>query len=532
MTRVEGRVVTEKFVAQLKDLGVAPRRVFRNLPRSQIVKATIDSGDGKLVGRGAVVVKSGRYSGRVPDDRFIVSDDTTRDKIDWNLVNRPMASDAFDKLFQDVKMYMNDRDIYVFDGFVGADKEHHLPIRVFSDHAWHSLFANMLFVRPTHTDLEEHEPEFTILAMTDFKTDQAGGANPDVFILIDLTSKIVLISGTGYAGEIKKSMFTVMNFLLPSRGVFPMHCSANTDAEGHTALFFGLSGTGKTTLSADDSRMLIGDDEHGWSDKGIFNFEGGCYAKCINLTSKSEPLIWNAIKDGALLENVIIDGDGVPDYTDVSISENMRVAYPIHHIPNAVSPSVGGHPAVVIFLTADAMGVLPPISRLDSNGAMYHFMSGYTSKLAGTEMGVKKPITVFSECFGAPFMPLPAQVYAKMLAEKMQEHDTRLYLINTGWSGGPYGVGSRINLAYSRAMVTAALNDQLNNVKYRKDQIFNLNVPTSCPNVPDFILDPRNTWDDKAAYDIQARLLASKFQSNFTKFSGISPEIISAGPQA
>ncbi len=533
MTEIEGRVVTEKFAAQLKEFDVNLGRVFRNLPHGQLVKDIIKSGDGRLTDRGAVAVKSGKYSGRVPDDRFIVKDDATRDKVDWGPINHPTSPEIFGKLLEKMKRRMDGKDAYVFDGFVGADTKHHLPIRVFNDRAWQNLFSSRLFIRPTEKELEEHEPEFTLLCMTDFVANpQEDGTRSDVFIMIDLTRKVVLISGIGYAGEVKKSMFSVMNFLLPDRGVFPMHCSANTDAEGHTALFFGLSGTGKTTLSADDSRWLIGDDEHGWSDTGVFNFEGGCYAKCINLTHEREPLIWNAIKDGALLENVVVDRDGVPDYADNSLSENARTAYPIHHIPGAVSPSVGGHPSVVIFLTADAKGVLPPISKLDSNGAMYHFMSGYTSKLGGTEMGVKKPKSAFSECFGAPFMPRHAQTYAKMLAKKMKEHDTRIYLINTGWTGGPYGTGSRIELAYSRAMVKAALRGQLDDVEYQKDDIFNLNVPTSCPGVPDEVLDPHSTWEDKAAYDVHARRLAAKFQANFAKFGDVSPEIIDAGPRA
>jgi len=335
--------------------------------------------------------------------------------------------------------FVEGRELFVFDGFVGADKENRLPIRVINDHAWQNLFAKQLFIRPSAAELEVHEPEFTVMCINDFKAlHEVDGTNSNVFIIIDLTRKIVLIGGTSYAGEMKKSMFSVMNYILPNRGIFPMHCSANIGKEGDTALFFGLSGTGKTTLSADENRMLIGDDEHGWSEKGAFNFEGGCYAKCINLSEDAEPQIWNAIKSGAVLENVVIDKDSLkPNFGDYSLTENTRAAYPLDYIPGAVIPSVGGHPKVIVFLTADALGVLPPVSRLTKEGAMYHFMSGYTSKLAGTERGIKEPKAVFSECFGAPFMPRPASVYARMFGEKSNEHNTKVYLINTGWSGGP-----------------------------------------------------------------------------------------------
>jgi phosphoenolpyruvate carboxykinase (ATP) len=345
-----------------------------------------------------------------------------------------------------------------------------------------------------------------------------------------LTRKIVLIGGTNYAGEMKKSMFGVMNFLLPERGIFPMHCSANIGKNQDTALFFGLSGTGKTTLSADPNRHLIGDDEHGWSDNGTFNFEGGCYAKCINLSQEAEPEIWNAIKPGAVLENVVLNG-GKPDYDDSALTENTRVAYPLDYIPGIVVPSVGGHPKIIIFLTADALGVLPPVSKLTKEGAMYHFMSGYTSKLAGTERGIKEPKSVFSECFGAPFMPRPAAVYAKLLGEKINKHNTTVYLINTGWSGGPYGIGSRIKIKYSRAMITAALTGELDKVEYRHDELFNLDIPTKVDDVPPEILDPKNTWNDKNSYERSAKNLSKRFIENFEKFKNVSPEIKNAGPR-
>jgi phosphoenolpyruvate carboxykinase (ATP) len=393
------------------------------------------------------------------------------------------------------------------------------------------MFSSNLFIRPTDEELQKHDPEFTILCINDFLADpEIDGTRTDVFILIDLTRKIVLIGGTEYAGEMKKSMFGVMNFLLPDRNIFPMHCSANIGEKGDTALFFGLSGTGKTTLSADPNRKLIGDDEHGWSDNGTFNFEGGCYAKCINLSQEAEPEIWNAIKPGALLENVVLN-DNIPDYDDNSLTENTRVGYPLDFIPGAVIPSVGGNPRVIVFLTADALGVLPPVSRLTKEGAMYHFMSGYTSKLAGTERGIKEPKSVFSQCFGAPFMPRPASVYAKLLGEKINEHNTIVYLVNTGWSGGPYGVGKRIKIKYSRAMVTAAISGALDIVKYRHDDLFNLDIPTEVEGVPSEILDPKHTWVDKDSYDLSAKKLAQMFVENFKKFENVSDDIISAGPK-
>jgi phosphoenolpyruvate carboxykinase (ATP) len=393
------------------------------------------------------------------------------------------------------------------------------------------MFSSNLFIRPTDEELQKHEPEFTILCINDFLADpEIDGTRTDVFILIDLTRKIVLIGGTEYAGEMKKSMFGVMNFLLPDRNIFPMHCSANIGEKGDTALFFGLSGTGKTTLSADPNRKLIGDDEHGWSDNGTFNFEGGCYAKCINLSQEAEPEIWNAIKPGALLENVVLN-DNIPDYDDNSLTENTRVGYPLDFIPGAVIPSVGGNPRVIVFLTADALGVLPPVSRLTKEGAMYHFMSGYTSKLAGTERGIKEPKSVFSQCFGAPFMPRPASVYAKLLGEKINQHNTIVYLVNTGWSGGPYGVGKRIKIKYSRAMVTAAISGALDIVKYRHDDLFNLDIPTEVEGVPSEILDPKHTWVDKDSYDLSAKKLAQMFVENFKKFENVSDDIVSAGPK-
>jgi phosphoenolpyruvate carboxykinase (ATP) len=527
---VEGSYGTEKFSLQISKFGINPSKIFRNLPYDELVKRAVIRKEGVVNSTGSLSVKTGKYTGRSPDDRFIVLDDITRDTVDWSKINHQFPNDKFTKILKKMKNFVSNKELFVFDGFVGADKETRLPIRVINDKAWQSLFAGQLFIRPSKEELENHTPEFTVMCINEFEAiPEIDGTKSNVFILLDLTRKIVLIGGTRYAGEMKKSMFSVMNFLLPERGIFPMHCSANIGKNQDTALFFGLSGTGKTTLSADPNRNLIGDDEHGWSDTGTFNFEGGCYAKCINLSQEAEPEIWNAIKPGAVLENVVLN-DRKPDYDDNALTENTRVAYPLNFIPGAVIPSVGGHPKVIVFLTADALGVLPPVSRLTKEGAMYHFMSGYTSKLAGTERGIKEPKSVFSECFGAPFMPRSAAVYAKLLGEKINRHNTIVYLINTGWSGGPYGIGSRIKIKYSRAMITAALTGELDKVEYRHDELFNLDIPTEVNGVPPEILDPKNTWNDKHAYQNSAKSLAKRFIENFKKFNDVSPEIEDAGP--
>ncbi len=532
MTDISGPIVTSEFTAQLQDFDINPSRIHRNLDVEELIKIAIQNNEGIMTSTGSISVETGKYTGRSPDDRFIVDDDVTHNTVDWGSINHKFPSEKFEKLLDKMKKFVEGKELYVFDGFVGADKDNRISIRIINDHAWQNLFARQLFIRPTKEELEEHKPEFTMMCINDFEANpDFDGTNSDVFIVIDLTRKIILIGGTSYAGEMKKSMFSVMNYILPSRGVFPMHCSANIGKKSDTALFFGLSGTGKTTLSADPDRMLIGDDEHGWSNKGTFNFEGGCYAKCINLKESSEPQIWNAIKSGAVLENVVIDEATLkPNFDDNSLTENTRAAYPLDYIPDAVIPSMGGHPKVIIFLTADALGVLPPVSRLTKEGAMFHFLSGYTSKLAGTERGIKEPKAVFSECFGAPFMPRPAIVYARMLGEKISEHNTIVYLINTGWSGGPYGVGKRIKLEYSRAMVTAALSGSLDTVKYQHNGLFNLDIPTECLGVPSEILDPKNTWRDKESYELSAKKLAKMFNENFKKFDDVSSEIKNAGP--
>ncbi len=530
MIQVLGSASTEKFASQLSRCGINPSKVYRNMTPSELTEIAVCRGEGVINSTGSLSVNTGKYTGRSPDDRFIVYDGRTHDTVDWGKINHQFPSDRFEKILEKMKNFVKDSEIFVFDGFVGAAKETRLPIRIINDRAWQSLFARQLFIRPSKIELEEHEPEFTVMCINDFEAiPDVDGTASNVFILIDLTRKIILIGGTQYAGEMKKSMFSVMNFLLPEREVFPMHCSANVGKNGDTMLFFGLSGTGKTTLSADPNRMLIGDDEHGWSESGIFNFEGGCYAKCINLSREAEPEIWNAIKSGTVLENVVLH-DSKPDYDDNRMTENTRAAYPLDHIPGAIIPSVGTHPKVIVFLTADALGVLPPISKLTKEGAMFHFMSGYTSKLAGTERGIKEPKSVFSECFGAPFMPRSATEYAKLLGQKITRHNTVVYLVNTGWSGGPYGVGKRIKIKHSRAMVTAAVTGALDNVRYNHNKLFNVDVPTQVPAVPIEILDPKNTWLDTDSYDLAAKKLAQMFRDNFEKFNNVSEEIVNAGP--
>lgn len=509
----------------------------RNLTVPQLVELSILNKEGILSSTGALSVKTGRFTGRSPDDRFIVKDEITSDSVDWGKVNHPISEDDFEKILKRMRDYISSKSLedkfYTFDGFVGADVSTRLSVRVTTDTAWHNLFASQIFIKPSKNELTKFVPDFTLLSINDFASiPELEGTKSDTFIIISFKKKLILVGSTSYAGEIKKSMFSVMNFVLPKKGVFPMHCSVNLGHDGKSALFFGLSGTGKTTLSADENRLLVGDDEHGWSDSGVFNFEGGCYAKCINLDKNKEPQIWNAIRFGSVMENVIIDPvSRIPDFSDGSLTENTRVVYPLNFIPGAVIPSICGHPSVIIFLTADAFGVLPPVSRLSKEGAMYHFMSGYTSKLAGTERGITEPKETFSQCFGAPFMPLKAAEYAKLLGEKISKHDTKVYLINTGWSGGPYGIGKRIDLKYTRLIVSSAINNRLDEVPYETHEIFNLSYPVSCPDVPSKILNPRNTWHDKNQYDFSARRLAKLFINNFKKFEPVSKEIIDAGPK-
>ncbi|WP_096436288.1 phosphoenolpyruvate carboxykinase (ATP) [Alteribacter populi] len=509
-------------------------KIQENLPASLLVEKALERKEGLITSAGAFRATTGKYTGRSPKDKFIVDERSVHDKIEWGAVNQPIPSEVFENLYVKVLDYLNEKDeLFVRDAFAGADPQHRLPIRVVNEFAWHNLFASQLFIRPTKEERKEMIPEFTIVSAPGFKADpKVDGTHSETFIIVSFEKRTILIGGTEYAGEMKKSIFSVMNYLLPENNIFSMHCSANVGQEGDVALFFGLSGTGKTTLSADKNRNLIGDDEHGWSHNGVFNIEGGCYAKCVNLSEEKEPQIYNAIRFGSVLENVVVDEESrEPDYDDTSYTENTRAAYPIEAIPNAVTPSVASHPNAIIFLTADAFGVLPPISKLTKEQAMYHFLSGYTSKLAGTERGITEPTATFSTCFGAPFLPLPANRYAEMLGERINQHDVEVYLVNTGWSGGSYGVGKRMNLTYTRAMVQAALQGELTSAETAVDPFFGLHVPLQCPGVPDEVLLPRQTWEDKEAYDTKAIELANKFEENFKKFEDVSKDIREAGPR-
>ncbi len=506
-------------------------KVYRNLSPAALVAEAVKNNEGTLASSGALVVNTGRYTGRSPKDRFIVRQDSVNDLINWGEVNLDIEEEVFDKLYGQVMDYLKDKNLYVFDGYVGAMKEYSMNIRVINEYASEALMATQLFRRYSEEQLKSFEAEFTVIAAPGFKARGAeDGVNSEAFILLNFDKKIVLIGGTQYAGEIKKSIFSVMNFNLPRKGVFPMHCSANIGDNGDTAVFFGLSGTGKTTLSADPERKLIGDDEHGWCENGVFNFEGGCYAKTIKLDKDKEAEIYNALKFGSLLENVVLDEKNRPMFDDESLTENTRGAYPIDYISNVELSGVGANPNTVVFLTADAFGVIPPISKLSKEAAMYHFMSGYTSKLAGTERGITKPKATFSACFGEPFMLMKPEVYAKLLGQKISTNNTEVYLVNTGWSGGEYGVGKRMNLTYTRAMVKAATEGQLRNVEYEVDKNFNVLIPKEVPNVPSEILNPRNTWADKEEYDKKVAELVSQFHKNFKKFDGVSKEILNAAP--
>ncbi len=521
----------------LDKLGLNPSAIYRNLAPAVLVEKALASGEGQLMDSGALLVNTGKYTGRSPKDKFIVDTPGIHDKIAWGSVNMPVSRETFDAIKAEMIKYLEGKEIYIFDGFAGADEKHKRKFRVINELPSQNLFIRDLLIRPSDEELSGFgEADFTLLVAPGYKCDpEKFGINSEAAIMVDYEAKFVIIAGSQYSGEIKKSVFSVMNFIMPVEDdVLPMHCSANMDPDtNETAVFFGLSGTGKTTLSADPNRKLIGDDEHGWGDEGVFNFEGGCFAKCIDLEEEKEPEIYHAIKFGALVENVVVDENRVPDYYDGSITENTRVGYPIDFISNAQIPGVGGVPKVVLFLTADAFGVLPPISKLSQEAAMYHFVTGFTSKLAGTERGVTEPQPTFSTLFGEPFMPMDASVYAKMLGDRLEKYGTDVYLVNTGWSGGPYGTGHRMKLAFTRAMVTAALNGDLKNVEYIHDDVFNLDIPTKCPDVPSEILNPRDTWADKTAYDEQAKKLAAMFAENFEKkYPNMPDEIKNAGPKA
>ena len=514
-----------------------PETVYWNLPGSQLYEQIIRRREGMIAHLGPIVVHTGDHTGRSPNDKFTVQEPTSEKDIWWGKVNRPISQANFDRIYRKLRAYIQNRDIFVLDAYAGADPRYQMKVRIITEYAWHNLFARNMFVRELDPEkLAVHVPEFTVIDMPRFHAEPIlDGTDSQTFILVDFGKRLVIIGGSEYGGEIKKSIFAAMNFYMPRRGVLPMHCSANygTDKDD-VALFFGLSGTGKTTLSNDTSRTLIGDDEHGWGNDGVFNFEGGCYAKVIRLDPEGEPEIYGTTRQfGTILENVVMDSSNRHiDLDDATFTQNTRASYPISHIPNADETGFGGHPKNVMFLTADAFGVLPPISKLTKAQAMYHFLSGYTAKVAGTETGVTEPKPEFSACFGAPFMPLHPSVYGEMLGQRIDEHGSHVWLINTGWTGGPYGVGSRMKLSYTRKMVSAALVGELEDVETFPEPHFGFAIPKHIEGIPDDVLNPRNTWEDKEAYDAQAKKLVGMFIENFKQFEeGTSTEIREAGPK-
>jgi len=511
--------------------------VYWTLPTPALIERIVTRREGALAHEGAVVVRTGSHTGRAPNDKFIVQEGDAARLVSWGKINRPIDPEKFERLLMRLKAYFQGRDVFVQDTTAAAHPQYSLPIRIITETAWHSLFARNLFIRRKFDELPGHVPQFTVLHAPGFQAiPEEDGTHSEVFVILNLDRRLILIGGTSYAGEIKKSIFSVLNYLLPPQGVLSMHCSANIGPQNDTALFFGLSGTGKTTLSSDPDRSLIGDDEHGWGDDGVFNFEGGCYAKVIRLREELEPMIWDATRHfGTILENVTLDAHTRQfDFDDDSLTENTRAAYPIGFLENIVPSGRGKHPENVFFLTADATGVMPPVSRLTAEQAMYYFLSGYTSKLAGTEKGLgSEPQATFSACFGAPFLPLHPSVYARLLGEKLAKHQSKVWLVNTGWTGGPYGVGERMRLPYTRAMISAALRNELDDIPMTQDPYFGVAIPTAVPGVPAEILQPVQTWQDKSAYEIQVRALVARFRDNFKQFENeVSQEVIAAGPQS
>ncbi len=521
----------EVSTAGLKNL----KKVHYNLSPAALYEEALRNGEGVMADGGPLVVETGKFTGRSPNDKFVVKDENSADKVAWGKVNVAIDPGKFDKLYDKIRAYFQDREVYVLDAFAGADEDYRLSVRIITELAWHSLFVQNMFIRITDKKvLEKFEPGFTVINASMLQGDpELDGLNSETFIIVNFTKRMVIIGGTQYAGENKKSVFSVLNYILPQQGVLPMHCSANVGKEGDSALFFGLSGTGKTTLSADPTRALIGDDEHGWSENGIFNFEGGCYAKVIRLSEEAEPAIYRTTQTfGTVLENVVLDPHTrIPDLDDGSKTENTRASYPISQLDNIVEDGKGNHPKNIIFLTADAFGVLPPLSRLTPEQAMYQFLLGYTAKVAGTERGVTEPQATFSTCFGAPFMPLHPSEYSKLLGKKIEKYNVNCWLVNTGWTGGPYGVGKRISIKHTRALLNAALEGKMESVSFSKDPVFGLQVPDKCPGVPDEVLMPRNTWNDKSAYDKKAADLATLFKENFKKYEQfVSEAVRKAGP--
>ena len=500
---------------------VSSGAVHRNLPPAGLIEAALRRGEGILTDHGAFAAFTGSRTGRSPKDKFLVRETSVEPHVNWGSVNQPMAPAIFARLADLVRAYLQNRELFVFDGYAAADPKHRINLRVVSEKAWHSLFARCLFLRPKPEELPNFQPDWTILHAPNFHPDPArDGVNSEVAVAISFEHKLVIAAGPHYAGEIKKSVFTILNYLLPQKGVLSMHCSANVGAAGDVALFFGLSGTGKTTLSADPDRRLIGDDEHGWGDDGVFNIEGGCYAKTIRLSKAGEPQIWDAIRFGSVLENVPVDPvTRVADFDSELITENTRAAYPVDFIPNCELSGTGGHPKTIFFLTCDAFGVLPPIAKLTPDQAMQHFLCGYTAKLAGTETGITEPMATFSTCFGAPFMPLPPKVYGNMLKERMTRFGVPVYLVNTGWSGGGVGVGARMKLAWTRALLKAAMTGGFDGAEFTTDPILGLSVPTRCAGVPDGVLQPRTTWKDGVAFDAAANKLKGMFDAEAKKYA-------------
>ena len=523
--------------AALNSLGfmVAEENIHYQLSPEELTEQTVQRGEGVLNDTGALLINTGKFTGRSPKDKFTVKDELTEKTVHWNDFNIPFKEEQFFRIREKMLAYLAGKEIWVRDCYACADDNFRLRLRVINENPWSNLFCYNMFIRPRTEDLESFVPHWHIIQAPGFKANpEMDGTRAENFAIISFTHKMILIGGTGYTGEMKKGIFTMLNYVLPTRAnILSMHCSANMGKDGDTAIFFGLSGTGKTTLSADPNRLLIGDDEHGWNSDTVFNFEGGCYAKCIDLSEEKEPEIYHAIRPGALVENVsFLEGTNKIDFSSKKITENTRVSYPLHFISNALEPSIGKTPQNIFFLTCDAYGVLPPVSKLNAGQAMYQFISGYTAKVAGTEAGVTEPKSTFSACFGAPFLPLHPGQYAEMLGNKIKELKVNVWMINTGWSGGPYGIGSRMKLGFTRAMITAALEGKLDNVEYEAHPIFGMMMPLSCPAVPSDILNPRNTWTDKKAYDDQAKNLASQFLKNFEKYaSGVSEEILAATPK-
>ena len=525
---------SQSRAVDLSEHGLEPSgNVHWNMGPEELHQMAVELNEAKLTSDSVLLAVTGERTGRSPNDRFIVDEAGMAEEVWWGEVNRPTAPAVFDRLLVKVQEHLNSvENVFVKDAFCGADKDYRMPVRLVTEKAWHAAFMHNMFVRATEEEIASHIPEFTILHVPEMKSSMSDGVNSDVFVIIALDRGMVIIGGTHYAGEIKKAIFTIMNHILPSKGLLPMHCSANTDGE-NAALFFGLSGTGKTTLSADSNRALVGDDEHGWSDNGVFNFEGGCYAKLIRLSEEDEPAIYATTKmPGSILENVVLNADGSPDFDNGSLTQNTRGSYPIEFIENRTPDSMAGNPNNVVFLTCDAFGVLPPLSRLTPEQAAYHFMSGYTAKVAGTEMGVTEPQATFSTCFGAPFMPRHPSIYADLLSKKIRENDAKCWLINTGWIAGGADASSRIKISWTRNLLNAAINGNLDNVVFVKDERFGFEIPTTCEGVPDHILQPRETWDDGTRYDNVANLLAQMFIENFQQYAdGCSEEVIAAGPK-